>query len=299
MDRTATCMSVDEATLVLGQLTGTWKDVYDRQDALYAAQVAAVTKAWLKLIADLDAAAMVALFRREAYMTSDGSPAPATDGDMAAQRKRELRALAAAVASGMLAGTADSPDLADFLAAITAALTASAGEGYASALAVAASAAGADGAFDWDAATADGDRSPGLAVPAEVAAAITAGMAAALATALVTLAAAGATAAAMVKAVKAALKTAQPAGVVLTHAMASSISASVLSLLTQYGVKRANWLTAGDSKVCSTCDDHEAHNPWDLAEFPPLPAHFRCRCYSVPDGRSPLPAASYTPYLAA
>lgn len=292
-------MTVDETTLVLGKLTGTWRDVYDRQDALYAAQAAAVTKAWQKLTADLDAAAMVALFRREAYMTSDGSPAPATDGDTATQRKRELRTLAAAVASGMLAGTADSPLLADFLAAITTALTASASEGYASTLAVAASAAGNDGAFGWDAATADGQQDPGQAVPAEVAAAITAGMAAALATALVTLAAAGESAAAMVKAAKAALKTAQPVDVVLTHAMASAISASVLSLLAQYGVERANWLTAGDSKVCPTCDDHEAHNPWDLADFPPLPAHFRCRCFATPAGRTPLPAASYAAYLAA
>jgi len=292
-------VTVDETTLVLGQLTGTWRDVYDRQDALYAAQVAAVLAAWRKLTADLDVAAMVALFRREAYMTSDGSPAPATDGDAAAQRKKELRILAAAVASGMLAGTADSPLLADFLAAITAALTAAAGEGFASTLAVAASAAGNDGSFDWDTATADGQQNPGQAVPAEVAAAITAGVAYALAGILTGLAAEGASAAAMVKAVTAAMKTAQPAGVVLTHAMASAISASTLSVLTQYGVERASWITAGDTHVCSVCEGYESHGPYPLEELPACPDHFGCRCCVVPDGRSPLPAASYAAYLAA
>lgn len=299
MDGAATCMSTDETTLILGQLSGTWRDVYDRQDALYAAQTAVVLKAWQKLAAGLDVAAMVALFRREAYMTSDGSPAPGTDNDAAAHRKKELRALAAAVAAGMLAGTADSPLLADLLAVITTALTAAAGEGFASALAVAASAAGNDGSFDWDTATADGQKSPGQAVPAEVAAAITAGMASALATALVSLAAEGATAVAMAKAVRAALTTAQPAGVVLTHAMASAISASVLDVLTRYGVEKASFITAGDAKVCAVCDEYEAHNPYPLDELPACPAHFGCRCATVPAGRSPLPADSYAPYLAA
>jgi hypothetical protein len=290
---------MDETTLILGQLTGTWKDVYDRQDTLYAAQVAAATRAWLELVADLDVAAMVALFRREAYMTSDGNPAPATDGDTAVQRKKELRALAAAVASGMLAGTADSPHLADFLAAITAALTASAGEGFASTLAVAASAAGNDGSFDWDSAVADGQQNPGQAVPAEVATAITAGIAYALAGILVNLAAEGAGAAAMVKAVTGALKTAQPLGVVLTHSMASSISASALSVMSQYGVERANWVTAGDNRVCAVCEGYEAHGPYPLDEMPACPDHYGCRCCVVPDGRTPLPADAYSAYLAA
>jgi hypothetical protein len=290
---------MDETTLILGQLTGTWKDVYDRQDTLYAAQAAAVLAAWRKLIADLDVAAMVALFRREAYMTSGGSPAPATDGDAAAHRKTELRTLAAALAAGMLAGTADSPLLADFLAAITAALTASAGEGYASTLAVAASAAGNDGTFDWDSATADGQQDPGQAVPAEVAAAITAGMASALARMLVTLAAEGATAAAMVNALRSALKTAQPLGVVLTHAMASAISASSLALFAQYGTERVSFITAGDAHVCSVCEGYEAHGSYPVDEAPVPPIHFGCRCVIVPSGRPALPAGSYTPYLAA
>jgi hypothetical protein len=292
-------LTVDETTLVLGQLTGTWKDVYDRQDALYAAQTAAVLKAWQKLATDLDVAAMVALFRREAYMTADGSPAPATDGDTATQRKKELRALAAAVASGMLAGTADSPHLSDFLAAITTALAASAGEGFASTLAVAASAAGNDGPFDWDSAVADGQQNPGQAVPAEVATAITAGIAYALAGILVNLAAEGAAAAEMARAVTAALKTAQPLGVVLTHSMASSISASALSVMAQYGVERASWITASDTHVCSVCEGYESHGPYPLDELPECPAHFGCRCVTVPAGRTPLPADAYTPYLAA
>jgi hypothetical protein len=299
MDRTATCMSADETTLLIGSLTGTWKDVYDRQDALYAAQTAAVLKAWQKLGADLDVAAMVALFRREAYMTSDGSPAPATDGDTAVQRKKELRALASAVASGMLAGTADSPLLADFLAAITTALTASAGEGFASTLAVAASAAGNDGPFDWDAATADGQMAPGQAVPAEVGAAITAGVAYTVAGILVGLAAEGASAAVMTATVTAALKAAHLAGVVLTHAMATAISSASLALFQQYGVERASWVTAGDRHVCPVCEGYEDHGPYLLEELPACPDHFGCRCVIVPDGRSPLPAGAYSAYLAA
>lgn len=299
MDRAATCVNMDETSLVLGQLSGTWKDVYDRQDALYATYTAAVMKAWRKLVKNLDIAAAVALFRREAYMTSDGTPAPGTDGDAGKYRKAELRTLAAALATGLLAGTQDSPQLGGFLDAITSALRDSAGEGYASALAVAASAAGRDGGFDWDRAQADGQRDPGAGAAATVAAAITAAFVSAVRVAIVNAAVAGDDAAAMTKAVRQALANDRPAQVMLTHAMGTAISASALDLFRQYGTESAKWITAGDSRVCPVCSGYEAHGSYPLDELPACPDHFGCRCITVPSGRSPLPADSYSAYLAA
>ena len=136
--------TVAEVSINLGDLQGVWADVYGRQDALYAKHERKARTAWRKAIAGLDLAALVAAFRRHALMDGDG-PAAGTDHDspQAAKRhKAEILSLARSMASGFLAGLNDQPDYGELLAALTAALTAAAGEGTASALAVSAAAAG-------------------------------------------------------------------------------------------------------------------------------------------------------------
>ena len=149
------------ATIDLGSLTGVWADVYARQDVLYAKHQRKARTAWRKAIAGLDLAALVAAFRRQALMLPD-APAPGTDHQSpqaARYHKAELRNLARSMASGFLMGVNDQPDYAALLAAITAALTAAAGEGTAAALAVSASAAGYTG-FAWQKAVKDGQHEP-------------------------------------------------------------------------------------------------------------------------------------------
>ena len=131
--------------------------MFARQDALYAKHQRKARTAWRKALAGLDLAALVAAFRRQALMTG-AAPAPGTDHESpqaARYHKAELKNLARSMAAGFLMGLNDQPDYAGLLAAVTAALTAAAGEGTAAALAVSAAAAGYTG-FAWQKAARDG-----------------------------------------------------------------------------------------------------------------------------------------------
>jgi hypothetical protein len=289
-----------EVTVDLSALTGIWKTVYGRQDDLYAAQSAIAGKIWLEITAALDVAALVAAFRREAMMTSAG-PAAGTDHpspSAARHHKRELRNLARSMAAGLLIGVNDAPDYADLLSAITDALTLAAGEGFASALAVAAAEAGHAG-FDWDAAVKDGRQEPGRSAVQAAAAAIIAGAVADLARKLVSLAVAGASEAEMVAALKAILVDARSLGVNLTHAMASAITAAMHAVYAAADVRLLDFLTAGDARVCPICEDLESHNPYGAEDFPAIPQHPLCRCVSVPAGNAAIPEHMYAAYLTA
>lgn len=289
-----------ELTVDLSALTGIWKTVYGRQDDLYAAQSAKAARLWRKIVKGLDIAALVASFRREALMTSDGTPAPGTDHptpQAAKHHKTQVRLLAASLAAGMLAAAADSPSWPDLLAAVTTALTLAAGEGYASALAVAAAEAGAGG-LDWDTASTDGRKAPSRDAVNAVAAAVIAGAATDLAVKLASLAIAGATAAAMTTAGTAVLTAGRALSVYLPHAMAASVSAAMRQVYDTARVRQLSWITAGDRKVCPVCEGYEARNPWRIAEFPALPAHPGCRCTSGPAGDAAIPDHFYAAYLA-
>jgi 2'-5' RNA ligase len=291
---------VTEATLKLGALTGTWATVYDRQDALYAARAADLTRIWRDLTAGLAVARMVDAFRRPALMQQDG-PAPGSDHEdpQARQhRKRELRALALTAATGMLAGLPADDGYAGFLAVVAAAVTAAAGEGFAAALAVAAADAGHAG-FDWDAAQKDGEHAPDSTETALVAGVLVSAMASRLAGVLTALAVAGATAEAMTEAVVTALHDAAALGLSLTHAMASAITTAVQALYAAHCVAKLDFVTVGDDWVCAVCDACEAANPHDADRFPPCPAHVGCRCWPAPAPGHALPSSAYAPYLTA
>lgn len=282
---------VTEATLKLGALTGIWATVYKRQDHLYAMAAVGVLVAWRKLLRDLDIAVMVAALRRQYLMADDGSPAAGTAGDSAAAakyHKAELRAFAAALAAGLLAGLPSLPLFAAFLADISTALAQAAAEGYASALAVAASQSGHDG-FDWDAAQQDGQSHALPEGSADaIAAAIIAGCVTDLAVTLTRMAVAGATAAAMEAAVREYLRDPKALTAYLQHAMGAAGTAATLALFDQAQVKRLLWITAGDDHVCQVCDDIEGENPYTPGTIPPCPDHVRCRCWIHADGDAAL-----------
>jgi hypothetical protein len=295
-----------EVTLKLGALTGTWAQVYDRQDALYDREARKLTRIWRKLTAEAGAgtaggiavARMVAAFRRRALMTGDG-PAPAADHespDGRAERRRELRAIALAAAAAMLAGLPGADLYPEFLAAISAALAAGAGEGFAAALALAASDAGHAG-FDWDAAQEAGQQEPDQGEQMLISQALIAAMASGVAAVLVAGAVAGVTAAAMAKAVKAALHEAANLAVTLTHAIGSAISSAWLAVYDRARAPRILWVTAGDDRVCPVCDGYEADNPYTPETFPPMPAHFKCRCAPHAEGANVIDLDTYARFL--
>jgi hypothetical protein len=292
--------AVAELSIDLSALTGIWADVYGRQDALYAAQVKSASRTWQRITGGLDLAAMVAAFRRHALL-QPGAPAAGTDHPSPQARqhhRRELRQLARSMAAGLLIGLNDAPGYAGLLADITAALTAAAGEGFASALAVAAAEAG-HARFDWATASQDGRREPASDTVTAVLAAIIAGAITDLAAKLTALAIAGAPAAAMLAACRKVLKDARSPGVYLTHGMAQEISAAMRDVYTAARVQLLDWVTAGDLKVCPSCEDHEDRNPWRIEDFPPMPDHPGCRCVPMPAGDAALPASLYEPYLTA
>jgi hypothetical protein len=275
-------LALAEVQVDLGNLTGVWRTVYRRQDRLMALAAESTAVTWRKLIRDADVAAMVAAFRREIAMTDD-APAPGTDSDSAAAaryHKAQAKALALALVAGLLAAVPGLALFPAFLADIDAALAAAAAEGYASALAVAASQSGEAG-FDWDTAIRDGQQqAPPAGSSQEIAALIVAGAVTDIAVALTTMAAAGAAAASMAAAVRAYLRDPRSLTGYLGHAMTTAISAAAQALYATAGVGRLNWVDAGDSRVCPLCEANAAGSPYDADKFPPLPAHFGCRCWS-------------------
>lgn len=291
---------VAEATLKLGALTGVWADVYKRQDDLYALSAVGVLAAWRKLLRGLDVSLTVTALRRQAGMADDGSPAPGTDSDSPASakyHKAELRALALTLAAGMLATLPGLPAFAVFLDDITAALGLAAAEGFAAALAVAASQAGY-AQFDWDAAEQDGQKQAAPQGSAEVvAAAIIAGCATDLAVALTGMAVAGATASAMEAFVRAYLRDPKALTAYLHHAMGASLSSAWLAVYDAAQVERVLWVTAGDDRVCPQCDEYEEENPWTPETFPEMPAHIKCRCSPLSEGADSVRFDMYAAYI--
>jgi len=291
---------VTEATLRLGHLTGIWATVYKRQDDLYAMSAVGVLVAWRKLLRDLDIAAMVAALRRQFLMGDDGSPAAGTGSDSPAAakyHKAELKTAAASLAAGLLAVLPSLPLFAAFLADIETALGLAAAEGFASALAVAASQAGHAG-FDWDAATADGQsHAPPEGAADAIAAAIIAGCVTDLAVTLTRMAAEGATAAAMARFVRDYLRDPKALAAYLQHAMGAAATAVALALFGQAQIERVLFITAGDDRVCAECDALEDANPYTAETFPHLPVHIKCRCQPHSEGGNAALFDMYAAYI--
>lgn len=70
---------------------------------------------------------------------------------------------------------------------------------------------------------------------------------------------------------------------VVDWAMTTGADQGALSLYRAEGVATATWITAGDGRVCPTCENNEAGSPWTLADFPIMPSHPACRCVAAAD----------------
>lgn len=290
--------AVAEVTIDLGSLEGVWADVYARQEALYAKHQRKARTAWRKAVAGLGLAGLIAAFRRHALMIP-ATPAPGTDHESPEARKHhkaELRMLARSMAAGFLAGVNDQPDYTGLLDAVTGALTAASGEGTAAALAVSAAGAGYD-EFAWQKASKDGQQEPDSGTVTGWLGRIIAGSVTDLAAALAAAAVAGATAEAMTAAASAVLRKGRSVTTFLDQAMASAVSAAMNAAYSALGgIESLNWVDAGDSRVCPTCQRYADDSPYSPQNYPDTP-HPRCRCVPDPAGGLTLPLGAFAAYL--
>lgn len=256
------------ATIDLGRLEGTWALLFQRREQQQAEHTAAVRGAWLALITRDTIADMVDAFRHQEGMTESIS---------------DIKAAALAAARRMLAALSDLTGWSKLRQRIQDAITAGRAEGMVNAVAIAAEQTATLGldwniAFDhaydslrhldeiwtdtdgWlgrtlDRATADFGRT--LADAAEQGLSrdemIDAGMD---------------------------ILTADRDAVAFTvdWAMTTAADQGALSLYASEGVGSADWISAGDGRVCETCSGNEDRSPWLLTEFPMMPSHPGCRC---------------------
>lgn len=54
--------------------------------------------------------------------------------------------------------------------------------------------------------------------------------------------------------------------------------AAALKSYSDTGTEYVQWITMEDNRVCNECDSHHLVI-YPLQELPPMPAHYRCRCY--------------------
>lgn len=123
-----------EATMHLGQLEGVWATIYARRARLQAKHERAVLAAWKTATTGLDPADVVAVFRREAYLTSEAATKDPT--------KRWWQELGAAAALGWLRKLYAGDGYDALVTTLADAIRAGMAEGEANALAVAATQAG-------------------------------------------------------------------------------------------------------------------------------------------------------------
>lgn len=262
-----------KATLDLGALEGMWALLFQRREEQQAKHAALVAAAWQPLI-DRDAvAAAVDRFLRNAGLAEADNP-----------DRPGVRAAAKAAAQNMLAAIASLPGWQKLRTALRAAIAAGRAEGMVDAVAVAAERAGTLG-LDWDIAFQHAydalERLDALWTDTEGWLARTLNRATAdLGRVLADGAEQGLPRDNLIDAAMDVLTGTDQESVafIVDWAMTTAADQGALSLYQSEGVTSADWITAGDGRVCETCLGNEAGSPWVLTEFPMMPSHPLCRC---------------------
>lgn len=281
--------AVWEATLQLGALEGVWARIYARRDVLYSQHDRLVGQAWHDYTRRaVDRAALAATARRAAGLVET----TAAEQD---QRDRVIAAVLAVLLA--LLATQTDPDTeqqrATLVSAIHAALAAGAAEGTAGAVAVAAQRAGYN-TVDFDAAYRDAfaaANDPAHAAYYQAQALVwlrrmVTDTATDLGGRLARQVERGDSADDMAATVDQ-YCTSATNPTVRTHTdwlVGTGFAVGAFTAFTALGLATVNWVTAGDGKVCRTCQSNEDRNPWPLISVPQLPAHPRCRCATEPAG---------------
>lgn len=81
------------------------------------------------------------------------------------------------------------------------------------------------------------------------------------------------------------------AAVLLDTAIGQAISQGALNTYVQAGVGYADFITAGDARVCPDCSYAEDNNSYLVEECPQPPLHTGCRCCVAPADYQPTGAA--------
>lgn len=275
----AACESADEpgtltATIDLGRAEGMWALLFQRRTDQQNHHADAIQKAWSELISRDAVAIAVDVLRRE------------TGLEEAADR-RSIRNAAQAAARSLLNAVVRLSGWGRLRGLLREALVAGRAEGMVAAVAVAADQAGRIG-LDWNIAFEDAYRSLGRlddlwsGIDPDGWLARTVDRATTdLGRVLADTAEQGATRDEMIDAAMDVLTAGTDRDAVaftVDWAMTTAADQGALALYATEGVTAADWITAGDGRVCETCAGNEDRNPWPPTAFPPMPSHPGCRC---------------------
>lgn len=273
-----------EATLHLGHLEGIWATIYARRDDLHAHNRTAVATVWHPLVADLDLPTLIRHVRRDAGLHE-------------AVSKATIGRIVDAVLN-LLNQVRHRTGWRQLRQAVRDALARSLAEGRADAVALAVDAAHHI-AIDFAIPFADAYRALEhaqelLTEADEWLLRIIGDQASVLGRQLAILTRDGASYADMLDAARSVLEGSDPeaVGLVVDQLTARALSQGALDLYRVEGVEQVDFLSAGDGRVCKTCSDAEANNPYPPNRAPVPGLHLRCRCTVV--ARDPLPTAVAT-----
>lgn len=259
-------------SLLLGQLEGIWAVIYDRREAVEKVHAGAF-KDILKSIAKLDWDSIVSAAETQRLI----DPNISTEG-----LAREIRSRIIS----MITGDLPAADREAWHSALTSAITDATAEGQTAALGLLNQATGAG--IDWEltAAEAKAALARGGMLDDQAASWIqkqTQGLGYQLAQRLARLWEEGASHAEMVQAIRDILDSSENnAYLLLDSAIGQALSQGSLATYAIANVPRADYVTAGDSRVCAICASAEIGSPYDLSSCPQPPLHPRCRCTVAP-----------------
>lgn len=286
-----------EVSLKLGQLEGTWAQVYERREALIAHHAQRATEAWNRILTRDQIASAVRDFQQRAGI-AEADP-DATD------RQRQLKAAAVAAAAAMLQALPTRPGWQTLRTAVRNAIAAGQAEGMVAAVAIAAERADRVG-LNWDVAYEDAYAA--LANLGMIWAQVDGWLARMIDRAVADLGRALAAAAQEQASSEQMLASASDVlsgddvnavTFVVDWAATTALGSGALNLYTSQGVRLVDWLTAGDENVCPACDSNEENGPYAPEDFPAIPQHPLCRCTPAPSGDDVPDLSGYDGWFAA
>ena len=268
-------------TLNLGQLEGVWAVIYARREAIEKLHGAALQDA-LDAISHLNWDSILSAIQTQLLID------PSISGKMLANEVGTR-------IENMIAADLPASDRAAWLAAMQSALIDATAEGQAAATALIANASGVT--ISWDLVAADAKAAlEGNQVLQDQAGTWIAdqihGLGYQLAQKLAAMWDDGATRAEMEAMIEALLGTTENnAGLLLDTMIGQALAAGALATYAAAGLEYADFITAGDGRVCPACALAEDQSPYLLANTPQPPLHPGCRCAVSPSDFQPTSAS--------
>lgn len=265
-------------SLILGQLEGIWAVIYDRREAIEAKHAGAF-KAVLKAIATLDWDSLISAINTQTLID------PSITAEMLAG---EIRTRIV----NMIVGELPANDRAAWNDVLVAAITDGTAEGQTAALALLDQAKGAG--IDWEltAQQAKDALSSGQVLNDSAAGWVTKqtqGLGYQLGRKLARMWEEGASRSDMVAAIQDILDSpTNMASMLLDTAIGQALSQGSLATYALGNIPYADFVTAGDGRVCYACETAQQGSPYPLYNTPAPPLHVNCRCTVAPSDKYQL-----------